>query len=375
MMCALQAGRRGRKVLLLDHANRPGNKIRISGGGHCNFTNREVSSRHYVSKNPHFCKSAISRYTSESFIQLLKEYGITFEEREHGQLFCTDSAENIVTLLKSECDKTGADFKFNCLIQQIAEHFKIITTAGTFSSQSLVIASGGISYPKVSATGLGYEIARQFGINVTDTAPALVGFTFDDAQTGCFRELSGISLETDITCNKVSSRGNLLFTHTGLSGPSILQASLYWNPGDEITINLLPRQDCFEFLIRKKEEGSHSFVKNLLGELIPNRLANYICARHVPPQLPILRVSDKMLADLSKELHSWKVHPAGTSGFSKAEVTRGGVDTNELSSKTMESRKISGLYFIGEVVDVTGWLGGYNLQWAWSSGWAAGQAV
>jgi predicted Rossmann fold flavoprotein len=382
MMCAIHAGRRGRTVLLLDHSEKLGGKILISGGGRCNFTNMGAGPNNYVSKNPHFCKSALSRYPAENFIQMVRDHEVPFHEKKLGQLFCDRSARDIVGLLKAECDQAGAQFQLGTKIKKISrlgvaenERFSIDTTAGEFNCQSLVVATGGLSIPKLGATGFGYEIARQFGLKLIKTTPALDGFTFADAETRSLRELSGVSIDCIITCNQVSFRENILFTHSGLSGPAALQASLHWSPGDEVSINLLPDLNSFEWFMAKKKEGSRAIVKNLLSELLPNRFAERFCELYFESQLPLPQVSEKNLEAFCEKLHSWKIIPSGTVGYSKAEVTRGGVDTDELSSKTMEAKKVSGLYFIGEVVDVTGWLGGYNFQWAWASGWAAGQVV
>jgi predicted Rossmann fold flavoprotein len=383
MMCAIQAGRRGKKVILLDHSSKLGSKILISGGGRCNFTNVGASPLQYVSKNPHFCKSALSRFTPEDFIQMVREHGIAFHEKKLGQLFCDLSAHNIVNLLKDECHKAGVQFQMECKISAVhslsktneSDRFSVETSAGTFECNSLVIATGGLSIPKIGATSLGYEIARQFGLKMVPTVPALDGFKFKDAEVQSFNKLAGLSIDCSITSNSVTFRENILFTHTGLSGPAALQASLHWSAGDTIQIDLIPDLDCFEWFMKKKKEGSRALVKNLLAEVLPNRFAEHFCDLYFPSQLPLPQVSEKALQSFCQKLKSWTLIPSGTIGYSKAEVTRGGVDTDELSSKTLESKKVPGLYFIGEVVDVTGWLGGYNFQWAWASGWAAGQAI
>jgi len=375
MMCALHAGRRGRRVLLLDHAAKLGGKILISGGGRCNFTNTGASPAQYVSKNPHFCKSALSRYPSETFVEMVREHEIPFHEKKLGQLFCDGSAQAIVTLLKTECDRVGAEFKLDCKIDRIhrltgeglaaAEvghpRFRLETSEGLFTSESLVVATGGLSIPKIGATGFGYQVAQQFGLKLVARVAALDGFTFSVADTAFFREFSGISVDCVITSNEVSFRENILFTHSGLSGPAALQASLHWN--------------VFDWFLEHKRRGNRSTVKNLLSELLASRLATKLCEIGFPSQLPLPQVSEEALKDFCAHLHAWKIVPAGTVGYNKAEVTRGGVDTDELSSKTLEAKKVPGLHFIGEVVDVTGWLGGYNFQWAWASGWAAGQVV
>jgi predicted Rossmann fold flavoprotein len=349
MMCAISAGRRGRSVLLLDHSQKLGGKILISGGGRCNFTNTGASPLQYVSRNPHFCKSALSRFRSEDFVQMVKEHGIAFHEKKLGQLFCDHSAREIVDLLKTECDQVGARFELSCKVKKVASipadenvRFAVETTAGTFTTGSLVIATGGLSIPKIGATGLGYEIARQFGLKLVETAPALDGFTFADAETRSLRELSGLSLDCLVTCGGVSFRENILFTHSGLSGPAALQASLHFKKGEAVEIDLLPDLKSFEWFLKKKKEGSRAIVKNLLSELLPNRFADRFCELYFPSQLPLPQVSEKALEAFCEKLHAWKIFPSGTVGYSKAEVTRGGVDTDELSSKTMEAKKVSG---------------------------------
>jgi predicted Rossmann fold flavoprotein len=385
MMCAMQAARRGRQVLLLDHARKLGGKILISGGGRCNFTNLGASPAQYVSRNPHFCKSALSRYPSSEFIKLVEAHGIPYHEKKLGQLFCDDSAQAIVSLLRDECEQAGARFALETRIERIRRlesggapgepRFQVDTSRGPYACESLVVATGGLSIPKTGATGLGYEIATQFGLAIVETAPALDGFTFTSEQEQLFRELSGVSVDCVIECRGSSFRENILFTHSGLSGPAALQASLHWHPGDTVTLDLLPELEVFDWFMRKKREGSRAIVRNLLSELLPARFALRLCELHFPSELPLPQVSEKGLQELSRLLHAWKLVPRGTVGYGKAEVTRGGVDTDELSSKTLESKKVPGLHFIGEVVDVTGWLGGYNFQWAWASGWAAGQVV
>lgn len=382
MLCASEAGRRGRKVLLLDHADRIGGKILISGGGRCNFTNLHAGPGNYVSMNPHFCKSALSRYPSSAFIEKVRAHGIPYHERKHGQLFCDDSARDIVQLLTTECEEAGARFELKCRIEAVRRlpggspaRFEIATDTETYSCESLVIATGGLSIPKVGATDLGHRIARQFGLKVVDTAPALDGFTLGSAEATLTQGLAGISLAAAISCNGVAFEEALLFTHGGLSGPVSLQASLHWHPGDTIMIDLLPGRDTFSWFLARKREGNRGQVRNLLSELLPARLAERFCESFFPSTLPLPQASERALEELCRRIHAWTFVPAGTVGYSKAEVTRGGVDTDELSSKTMECRKVPGLYFIGEVVDVTGWLGGFNFQWAWSSGWAAGQVV
>jgi predicted Rossmann fold flavoprotein len=382
MMCAIHAGRRGRNVLVLDHARKIGGKILISGGGRCNFTNLGAGPANYVSKNPHFCKSALSRYPAESFIERVVAHGIAFHEKKLGQLFCDGSAQSIVELLTSECEQAGVRIELDTRIERIERlseagpRFRVETSRGTYLAESLVVATGGLSIPKIGATGFGYNLARQFGLGLVETAAALDGFTFADREMQRLRELAGISVDCVISCGGVSFRENILFTHAGLSGPAALQASLHWHKGEEVEIDLLPELAApFEWFMEKKRGGSRALVPNLLCELLPARFAESFCGLHFQSTLPLPQVSEKALEAFCAQLKGWRFVPAGTVGYSKAEVTRGGVDTDELSSKTMESRKVPGLFFIGEVVDVTGWLGGYNFQWAWASGWAAGQAV
>lgn len=379
MMCAIHAGRRGRRVLLIDHAKKIGGKILISGGGRCNFTNMGASPSQYVSQNPHFVKSAISRYPAENFIQMVRDHGIAFHEKKLGQLFCDHSAQHIVDLLKTECDQAEARFQLETRIESISKKesggFTVQTDRGLFESESLVVATGGLSIPKLGATGLGYNIAKQFGLKLVELKPALDGFTLTTQEVSFFAELSGVSVDCEITSNQVTFRENILFTHSGLSGPAALQASLHWNAGDPVEINLVPDLDLFDWFMEKKKSGSKSMVKNLLSELIPSRLAEQFCLAFFPSTLPLPETSEKELKIFCERIHHWVIHPTGTVGYGKAEVTKGGVDTDELSSKTMEAKRVPGLYFIGEVVDVTGWLGGYNFQWAWASGWAAGQVV
>jgi predicted Rossmann fold flavoprotein len=376
MMCASQAARRGRKVLLLDHSTKIGRKILISGGGRCNFTNIGATPESFVSQNPHFAKSALSRYTPDDFIALVRKHRIRFHEKKLGQLFCDDSAEQIVDMLVEECDEAGARFQMDCKIFAVekSDSFMISTSAGDFRSESLVVATGGLSIPQIGATGFGYDVARQFGMKIIDTAPALDGFNFNRADLERFKDLSGVSIDTLIDCKKVSFRENILFTHTGLSGPASLQASLYWQKDQALKIDLLPQFDAKTWLNRiKTSHNNKSELKNVLSEKLPKRFAEKF-AQLLNMSRPINQLNEKQIDELAQQLHEWTLHPAGTVGYRKAEVTRGGVDTKELSSQTMEAKKVPGLYFIGEVVDVTGQLGGYNFQWAWASGFAAGQS-
>ncbi|MBI5197257.1 MAG: NAD(P)/FAD-dependent oxidoreductase [Nitrospirae bacterium] len=378
MMCAIEAGRRGRRVALLEHGKRAGRKILISGGGRCNFTNRDVSAAHYVSNNPPFCKSALARYTPDDFIRMVKSRGILFHEKKSGQLFCNGSAKQIVDMLMEECRKSDVAFHLDLEVngvEKAAGGFTVYTTSGDFSASSLVIATGGLSLPKLGATAFGYEAARKFGLRIVPTAPALDGFVLREEERPFCAELSGVSMDVTITCGEGVFRESLLFTHSGLSGPAALQASLYWKSGVPVEINLLPDLDILEWLLREKKEGNRTEVKNLLARFCPKRFSELFSGRYFPDPLPLVQISDRALRAFSSGIHRWTMIPKGTVGYGKAEVTRGGVDTDELSSKTMEAKKVPGLYFIGEVVDVTGWLGGYNFQWAWASGWSAGQVV
>jgi predicted Rossmann fold flavoprotein len=373
MMCAIEAAKRKRRVTLLDHSDRIGRKILISGGGRCNFTNINTSADSFVSQNPHFCKSALAQYTPQDFIALVKKHRIKFHEKKLGQLFCDESATNIVNMLTKECRDAGVKIELSCKTEAVEKNnnFTVKTNRGTYAAESLVIATGGLSVPQTGATGFGYEIARQFGLRIIEPIPALDGFNFNGKELKHFKDLAGVSLDVLMQCNGAAFRENILFTHNGLSGPASLQASLYWKKPLPLVINLLPNLDPYEWLSEKQQEKPRSNIKNVLSEVLPKRFAEYLCHSLSFDN----NLSSLPLKELAKALHSWQIVPSGTVGFRKAEVTKGGVDTNELSSKSMESKKLPGLYFIGEVVDVTGQLGGYNFQWAWSSGFAAGQRV
>ena len=377
LMCARVAGRRGRSVLILDHAKRPAEKIRISGGGRCNFTNMHSSPAAFLSNNRHFCKSAFTRYTQDDFVQLVTEHQIAFHEKKLGQLFCDDSAQQIIDMLLAECQDAQAELRLNTSVSAVsvsAQGYHLQTSGGDVTCGALVIATGGLSIPKIGATRFGYDIARQFGLRVTAVRPALVPLTFQDQFLARCKALSGLSVDAEIRHGKTIFREGLLFTHRGLSGPSILQISSYWQDGAAIHINLLPDADCAALLTARKRETPRQDVLTALAECLPRRLAADI--------LDELRIAGR-LADLSNaalgqigaRVNRWQVSPSGTEGYRTAEVTLGGVDVDELSSKTMEAKAQPGLYFIGEVVDVTGHLGGYNFQWAWSSGFVAGEAV
>ena len=376
LMCAIEAGKHGRSVLVLEHNERLGKKILISGGGRCNFTNLNVTAANYVSRNPDFCKSALARYTSQDFLRLVETHGIAWHEKKLGQLFCDASSRLILEMLEGECRNAGVEFRLNCRVTdvQLAARFKLATSDGEFECQSLVIATGGISFPKLGATDFGYRVAEQFGLAVVAPRPGLVPLLFNDADLKSFAELSGLSLDVQVTFGSATFRENLLFTHRGLSGPSILQISNYLEPrpGAGIVIDLLPGQRAGEFL--NAQRGSRKELKTILGLFFPQRFAENWCARFAPAK-PINQFTKSELEETARRLHQWEITPAGDEGPGKAEVTLGGVDTGALSSKTMEARTVPGLYFVGETVDVTGWLGGYNFQWAWASGHAAGQSV
>lgn len=378
LMCAIEAGKRGRKVVVLDHANKAGKKILMSGGGRCNFTNYEVSADNFISHNPHFCKSALSRYTQWDFIALVSDYNIPFHEREHGQLFCDDSAKDILTMLLTECAHAGVEIQLNCPIQQIEKQpntaYTVETTNGVYSAESLVIATGGLSIPKMGASGFGYNIAKQFGHSVWPASAGLVPFTLHETDKTRLAELSGIAIDCIVSNARNSFRENILLTHRGLSGPAILQISSYWQAGESVTINVLPDLDVLEFLKTKQAEQPNSHLKSVLAEQLAKRFLVALLGEELINK-PLQTFSHQRLQEIAHQLQQWQIKPNNTEGYRTAEVTLGGVNCDELSSQTMESKTTAGLYFIGEVVDVTGWLGGYNFQWAWSSGWCAGQVV
>ena len=376
MMCAIESGKRGRSVLVLDHSDKIGKKIRLSGGGNCNFTNLNVSHTNYLSGNPHFCKSALSRFTPRDIISLIEKHGVEYEEREEGQLFCAGSSEDILRILRKESSFAGIDIILNCRILGVekADSFIVSTDHGVFESESLVIATGGLSYPGSGATGIGYDIAKQFGIKVTQLRPGLVPLIFSPKDRKAYGELSGVSIAANVKYRKMEFRGSILFTHGGLSGPAILQVSLYWKEGDVIIIDLLPGIDIYGIFINRQQSKSRTEMHNLLSEYLPARLSKVWCALNIPIK-PVNQYNEKELRNIAQQLHNWAVMPDSAEDFRIAEVTLGGIDTDELSSKTMGSKKVKGLYFIGEVIDVAGQLGGYNLQWAWASGFVAGQYV
>ena len=377
LMCAISAGRRGRKVLLLDHAKKAGEKIRISGGGRCNFTNIHASPENFLSHNPRFCVSALKRYTQWDFIDLVQTHGIAYHEKTLGQLFCDGSSQQIIDMLLAECREAGVQVRLNCSVSSVrktGDNFAMETSHGPFQGQSLVISTGGKSIPKMGATGFGYDIAQQFGLGIVEPKAALVPLRFGEDLMASIDGLSGVATESVVSCGKQSFREALLFTHRGLSGPSILQISSYWQTGGDIRINLSPDIDIFEKLKSAKEEHPRQAAQTVLSDHLPKRLAQRMAELNNCTG-PLAETSDKHLRKLSGNISDWQVRPSGTEGYRTAEVTLGGVDTDELSSKTFESRKVPGLFFIGEVVDVTGHLGGYNFQWAWSSGHCAGQFV
>jgi predicted Rossmann fold flavoprotein len=375
LMCAIEAGKRGRKVLVLDHANKAGKKILMSGGGRCNFTNYSVEPNNYISHNPHFCKSALSRYSQWDFLALVGRYRISFHERDHGQLFCDESAKDILDMLLAECDKAGVVVRLNTRIDSVArlaDRFQLKTGSGSFTGQSLVVATGGLSIPKMGATPLGYKIAEQFGIKVLPTSAALVPFTLQPEDKERFSALSGIAVPCVVSNKRQSFSENVLFTHRGLSGPAVLQISSYWRAGEEIAIDLLPQVNLETELKSKRQQKVKNKLKTILEGYLPKRLISALLPEDLL-DLSLQDLSDKQIQQVAKQLNSWTIKPNGTEGYRTAEVTSGGVDCDAISSKTMESKQVPGLYFIGEVLDVTGWLGGYNFQWAWSSAWCAGQ--
>jgi hypothetical protein len=384
MMCAIQAAQRGRSVCLVDHSGKLAEKIRISGGGRCNFTNLNTKPDNYISTNPHFCRSALARYTPQHFINWLHANGLSFNEKKLGQLFCDDGSEAIIAMLKRECDLAGVKFMMPCSVEEITRNgdFEIKTSRGVFQAQSLVIATGGLSIPKIGATPFGYKVAHQFGVAVTKLKPGLVPLSFHPDEWVSYAELAGISVDAIVSFGKQAFRENLLITHRGLSGPVILQISSYWELGQPLHINLLPEHDMQEIL-KEQQRGNSMLLNNFLSQYLPKRFIE-AWFKHLAEQKqigimlaankPLNQYSEKDLMQLADKLHDWLITPTGTLGYAKAEVTCGGVDTHELSSKTMQANAVPGLFFIGEVMDVTGHLGGYNFQWAWASGYAAGQS-
>lgn len=376
LMCALTAGQRGRKVLLLEHTDKAGSKILISGGGRCNFTNLDCAPNRFLSDNPHFAKSALARYTQADFVALVRRHGIAYHEKTLGQLFCNGSARAIVAMLLAECAAGGVDLRTNTQISNVTHdgHFCVETSAGAFTASSLVLATGGLSIPKMGATGLSYDIARQFGLGITHTRPGLVPLKASSDARPFDPSLAGVALDAVATFEKTNFRESILFTHRGLSGPAILQISSYWREGQPITVDLLPGIDAAAFLIERKRTRPKALAQTVLSEILPHRLAHALAAEYLPDSA-LADIPDRALTACASALKAWPFKADASEGYAKAEVTAGGIDTRDLSSKTLAANSVPGLYAIGEAVDVTGWLGGYNFQWAWSSGYAAGQAV
>ncbi|WP_457092481.1 NAD(P)/FAD-dependent oxidoreductase [Microvirga sp. P5_D2] len=377
MMCAAEAGKRGRSVLILDHAGKPGEKIRISGGGRCNFTNIHAAPANYISQNPGFCISALRRYTQRDFIALIESYDIAYHEKTLGQLFCDGSSRQVVDMMLNEMKQAGVELRLGTSVERTeknAEGFLLRLSHGTVQCRSLVVASGGKSIPKMGATGFGYDLAQQFGLTLIETRPALVPFTLEPTMLERLTPLAGVAVDAVAGCGKTKFQEAMLFTHRGLSGPAILQISSYWREGEEIAVSMLPGVDVFEELRAARQQNGRQALQTALSTLLPKRLAQLIAEAEKGPA-NLADHSDKHLRRIEEAVKNWRFKPAGTEGYRTAEVTLGGVDTRELDSRTMEAKAVPGLYFIGEVVDVTGWLGGYNFQWAWSSGWCAGQVA
>jgi predicted Rossmann fold flavoprotein len=372
LFCAVECGKRGRSVVLLEHTGTVGNKIRISGGGACNFTNRFLDETHFISSNPHFVRSALARFTPQDMISLLERHKIRIVERKWGQLFTADGAEGIVKMLRDECARANVEIQLHSRIEAVSKGdlFEVVSSQGHFESGSLVIATGGLAMPKIGATALGYQIARQFGIDVIEPVPALAPLLWSETDRKTFKDLSGVAFDAMVKCGRHRYRENVLFTHRGLSGPAVLQISSHWKEGQAISIDLFPERDIYRELMVHREERTE--MSTVLSSFLPKRFVKKWCGLYFPSK-PMHRTSEKELRSAADRLHDWQVTPQKRDGYGAAEVTGGGVDTNEVSSKTMESKKVPGLFFAGEVLDVTGELGGYNLQWAWSSGWAAGQ--
>lgn len=377
LMCALTAGQRGRMVQVIDHANKVGKKILMSGGGRCNFTNTGTTAANFLSTNPHFCKSALARYSPWEFIGMVERHGIAYHEKELGQLFCDISSKQIVRMLVDECQAAGVQIRTDCAVTRVergADGFHVHTAAGHFHAASLVVATGGLSIPSLGATGFGYELARQFGHEVLPTRAGLVPLTLSGKHQERFADLSGVALPVAARCNDMEFRNSLLITHRGISGPAILQISSFWQPGDDLRLDLLPGQDAEDWLRTMKRERGAAELRTVLSEVLPRRLAVRLC-EHWLPDRPVKQVDERELRQAAALLQDFPLVASGTEGYRTAEVTLGGVDTRQVSSSTFESQRVPGLHFIGEVLDVTGWLGGYNFQWAWASGRAAGLVV
>ena len=378
LMCAIEAGKRRRKVLVLEHANKPGKKILMSGGGRCNFTNYTIEAENFLSENAHFCKSALSRFSQWDFLEMIHAQNIPYHEREHGQLFCNESARDILNMLLTECDNAGVDIRLNAEIQSIEKHaesgFIIKTKTQEFNCQSLVVATGGLSIPKMGATPFAYKVAEQFGIKVQPTRAGLVPFTLHVQDKEKFAVLSGLALPATISNARQSFTENLLFTHRGLSGPVVLQMSSYWQEGGKIAIDLLPELDLQQKLLQAQKQKIRLKIKNYLTQFLAKRLVATFLQEELL-ELSLLDLSHKQIQAIAEQFNHWIVKPNGTEGYRTAEVTLGGVDCHAISSKTLQANQVAGLYFVGEALDVSGWLGGYNFQWAWASGWCAGQVV
>lgn len=374
LMCAIEAGKRGRRVLVLERAEKVGKKILISGGGRCNFTNLGVCPERYISRNSHFCRSALARYTPDDFMSLVSKHQIAYHEKKLGQLFCDGSARQIVAMLLKECAEQGVRIETSCQVESIKRDgsFHLSTSVGDCESETVVIATGGISIPKMGATPFGYEVATQFGLELTDRRPGLVPFTFDKKTLGHFKGLSGISVDAQVRNRNTSFRENILLTHRGVSGPAVLQVSSYWRGGESVVVNLLPDTDVLELIREKRQVHGRQGLKALFSEYLPKNFVSRVFEIWLRNK-SLAELTNTELEEVAQFFNSWQIQPAGTEGYRTAEVTVGGVLTDELSSKTFEARKVPGLFFIGEVVDVTGWLGGYNFQWAWASGFCAGQ--
>lgn len=378
LFCAIEAGKRKRRVLVIDHANKPGKKILMSGGGRCNFTNYYVSPDKFISNNPHFCKSALSRYTQWDFIELVKQHQIPFHEKTLGQLFCDNKSKDIVNMLLNECDKADVEIKLETIVSSVkklkAYGFKLKTTIGDLECESLVVASGGLSIPTMGASPFGYQLAEQFGITVWPTRAGLVPLTLQPEDKNKYADLSGIAVDATVSNQQIDFPENILLTHRGISGPAILQISSYWQAGESISIRLLPHENISDLISNACQQHPKQTLKTELTKHLPKRLVDTLIDEPLL-STALQSLTPKQIQTVQSNLQSWQLKPGGTEGYRTAEVTLGGVDCNVISSKTMEAQAVSGLYFIGEVLDVSGWLGGYNFQWAWSSGWAAGQVV
>jgi predicted Rossmann fold flavoprotein len=377
LMCAIAAGQRGRRVLVVEHANRVGKKILMSGGGRCNFTNLGTTAQNFLGANPHFCKSALARYTPADFVALVERHRIAYHEKELGQLFCDDSSKQIVRMLLDECDAAGVRVETGCTVERVRkvdEGFVLDTSLGRIAATALVVATGGLSIPSMGASGFGYELARQFGHRVLPTRAGLVPLTLSGRHQERMADLAGVALPVEARCNGIAFRNAMLITHRGISGPAILQISSYWTPGDDLRLDLLPDTDALAWLRSQQAERPAAEFRTVLADALPKRYAQRLC-EYAFASKPMRQYREAELREIAAQLKDWPLVASGTEGYRTAEVTLGGVDTDELSSSTMQSRRVPGLYFIGEVVDVTGWLGGYNFQWAWASAQACGNAL